>query len=301
MSLANGDARANRPPPGMKIFAWSGLRFFLPPGWETGQLAGDHGWLESDFQPVLEFKTAIVKGRFSFRRHLKHLEQTSPLRLRRTDLPAAWGAHLMAFQTQAFSWQGPRLAGDGLVIYCPECRRATLMQFYRTGQAPAEVVPLLASFDDHGPGRRPTVAVYDIQATVPARLPLMRHRFDSGRFELVFGDRRRQLTLGRWSPADAALRHHNDSLLDFARRNGLPRGYDLPMSPRTLDRGLEWRWPVRRAWHDRLPQRLRPRLAPIALRIWHRPEANRILAARADGGLDYELFADVCRGYEILS
>jgi hypothetical protein len=301
MRRANGGARGSRQPPGTQIFAWAGLRFHLPAGWETGQLTRDHGWLESDFQPVLEFKTALVKGRFSFRRHLKQLEQTSPLRLQRTDLPALWRSHLKAFQTQAFSWQGPRLAGDGLVIYCPDCRRATLMQFYRTGPARSEITPVLASFDDHGPERRPTVAVYDIQVTVPGVLPLKRFRFDSGRFELVFGDRRRQLTLWRWSPADVALRPHNTSLLSFARQNGLLSGSDRPMAPQTLAQGLEWCWPARRTWRDRLPSRLKRRLSPAILRIWHRKEANRIMAARGDGDLDYATFAEICRSYEIIS
>ena len=301
MHPAGQEVPESQQPPDTKIFAWAGLRFRLPAGWETGQLARNHGWLESDFKPTLEFKTAYVKGHFSFRRHLKRLKQASPLRLRPTELPDGWQPYLARFHTQAFSWQSPRLAGDGLLIHCPECRRATLMQFFRNPQKPSAVETVLASFDDHGPARRPTVAVYDIQVSVPDIMPLERFRFDSGAFELVFGGGDRRLTLWRWSPADAALRHHGGSLLNFATRNQLSSGSALLTSPRTLTRGLEWRWPPRRSWRDRLPSRIKRRLSPAILRIWHRQTANRILAARGDGNWDDATFAEICRSYEILS
>ncbi len=300
MNPASGGERGDRPP-GLKLFAWAGLRFHLPPDWETGQLAIDHGWLEHDFQPVLEFKTAIIRGRFSFRRHLKQLEQTSPLRLHHTDLPAAWRPHLTRFETRAFTWQGPHLAGEGLVIYCPECRRATLLQFYRSGRAAGgSVLQVLASFSDHGAARRPTVGIYDIQVTVPTNLPLKRFRFDSGRFALVFGGRREQVTLWRWSPADAALRHHDGSLHTLARGLDLSAGADLSGVPRPTNPGLEWRWPNRRPWRDRVTLLRSRQLPPTAFRIWHLPAVNRILAVRGDGELGYDTFSEICRDYGIV-
>nr|MBL0714029.1 hypothetical protein [Desulfobacterales bacterium] len=151
------------------------------------------------------------------------------------------------------------------------------------------------------PERRPTVAVYDIQVTLPGELPLERFRFDSGRFELVFGDRRKRLTLWRWSPADIALRHHDGALLNFARKSGLPLTPGLAAVPRPVPQGLEWRWPVKRSRFIRLPRRRKRRLPPGIFRIWHRTVENRILAARGDGDLDYETFVDICRGYEIIS
>ena len=301
MPHARQEGPDGQPSPDTRLFAWAGLRFRLPAGWETSQLARHHGWLESDFKPTLEFKTALVKGHFSFRRHLKRLEQTSPLRLRPTELPVGWQPFLAAFQTQAFSWQGPRLAGDGLMIYCPECRRATLMQFFRNTQTPSAVETVLAAFDDHGSGRRPTVAVYDIQVSVPDIMPLERFRFDSGAFELVFGAGDKRLTLWRWSPADVALRQHGDALLNFAKHSALAPRASLSTLPRPLTRGLEWRWPPRRSWRDRLPSSIKRRLSPAFLRIWHRQKANRILAARGDGKMDYATFAEICRSYEILS
>ena len=299
MDRQHGDRGANLPSGAGKLFAWAGLRFRLPAGWETGQLGLDHGWLESDFKPVLEFKTAIVKGRFSFRRHLKQLEQGSPLRVQTETLPASWRAHLSAYRTQSFSWQGPRVAGTGIVLYCPECRRATLLQFYRTGQPLTALSPVLASFDDHGPQRRPTVAVYDLQVTIPPTLPLKRFRFDAGRFELVFGTRRQQVTLWRWSPADAALRHHGGSLTHFARQNGRPSA--APAAERQFPQGREWRWRAKTPWYGRLSPRIQRHLPPQVFRIWHQAETNRILAARWDGARDDDCFEEICRGYAIVS
>jgi hypothetical protein len=287
--------------PAAKIFAWAGLRFRLPAGWGTGQLTRDHGWFESDFKPTLEFKTAVIKGHFSFRRHLQRLKQASSLRLHPRDLPPAWRAYLTTFQVQAFNWQGPHQAGDGFLIYCPDCRRATLMQFFRNPQTPSSIETVLASFDDHGSARRPTVAVYDIQVSVPDSMPLERFRFDSGAFQLVFGGAGRRLNLWRWSPADVALRHHGDSLVNFARRHRLAAGTALPASPQSSDQGLEWRWPPSRSWHDRLSLKIKRRLSPAILRIWHLPTANRILAVRADGNWDEATFTEICGSYAIIS
>ena len=302
MDVLEGAKQLYPAPEGCRLFAWAGLRFDRPVGWETGQLGRNHGWLEADFKPVMEFKTAVVRGHFSFRRHLKQLTQGSSLRLEPRDLPPTWQPLLSAFDTRGFRWQGPRLGGDGLILHCPVCRRATLLQFYRTGAATSHAVTtVLGSFNDHGADRRPSVAVYDIQATVPENLPLAGFRFESGRFELVYGDRRRQLTLWRWSPADTALRHHRDSLRAFARRNGLPADPGSSGPAQRGDRGLEWRWPVRRDWRDRLPSPFRRRLAPNVFRIWHCQASNRILAVRGDGPIEYEVFAEVCRSYATVS
>jgi hypothetical protein len=284
----------------IKFFAWAGLRFQVPVQWETGRLTRDHGWLEADFKPVLEFKTAMIRGRFSLRRHLKRLARSSPLRITPKIPPAGWQPHLSPYETQAFSWEGPNLAGDGLLIHCPICRRATLLQFYRQARMRDDASLVIASWDDHGAERAPTVAVYDIQATVPDALPLESFRFDSGRFELVFGARRGRATLWRWSPADIALRRCDGSLRCFARRHAWPSKTPDAPAPRAVAQGWEWRWLLRRTWRDRLPRRLGRRRAPGALRIWHRPAENRILAVLGDGDLDYETFNGICRRYEII-
>lgn len=151
MGAAGGGLPPHQASGGRRVFAWAGLRFDLPPGWETGQLGKDHGWLEADFQPVLEFKTAVVRGRFSFRRQLKLLTRSTSLRLQTYDPPAAWRPLLTSFNTRAFRWQGPRLGGEGLIIYCPDCRRATLLQFYQTGRTETQSrLTVLGSFKDHG-------------------------------------------------------------------------------------------------------------------------------------------------------
>ena len=56
-----------------KPFAWDGIALTIPRGWETGQLSHGYALLEYQFRPVLELKTATIRGRFSFQRHLKQL------------------------------------------------------------------------------------------------------------------------------------------------------------------------------------------------------------------------------------
>lgn len=285
-----------------KPFAWCGIRLDIPADWETSQLALDYGLLEVDHRPALEFKTARLKRRCAPARLMRLLRQHAPnrrrLQLKPIALPQNWQAGLAGFETQAFAWQGPQLSGCGLTIYCPTCRRATLLQFFEgAGRAPIPVAPILASLRDHGQDQGPNVAVYDIRACVPPDLPLQSFTFAIGHFELIFGHRRARTTLWRWSPADIALSHSGGTLPQFAARNHLLPGKPPAPEPRATPGGCEWRWPAAAAsW----PRPLFFRMTPRALRLWHLPHANRLLAVRAEGGVATETFEAICDGYRVL-
>jgi len=286
-----------------KPFAWAGIRITVPLSWETRQLARDYGLLEMDRKPVLEFKTAQLKRRCTPARLLKLLQQQLPRRRRRqlqaTTTPESWQSVLGGFETLAFTWHEPRLLGRGLTIYCPTCRRATLLQFFEHAHGPpVPLAPILASLRDHDPDPSPNLSVYDIRATLPPDLKLQSFTFASGFFELRFGHRRARATLWRWSPADIALSHNGGELGQFAVRNQLLPGRPPPASLINT-RVCEWRWPVPTTRFWRRPfGGLRP--APRALRLWHLPQANRLLAVRTEGQIEAQTFEAICESYDVL-
>jgi len=286
-----------------KPFAWAGIALTIPRGWETAQLGQGYALLEYQFRPVLELKTATIRGRFSFQHHLKQLTRSGQKRsfpqLKLTSRPPEWPEFPATAEVQSFTWQGAHIGGQGLLVYCRHCHRATLIQFFKHGDRGRDAIPrVLASFKDHDTPPGPTFAVYDIQATLPARFTLARFQFDAGRFELVFSHSRETVSLWRWSPADVILERCGKKLARVVLDNGLlpPAVFDEGGQPR--DRGLEWQWQ---------PKDYRSRLRHIfgkrtqrpghALRIWHRPDSNRIFAVRAEGIETFNVFDRICTSY----
>jgi len=296
----NFHPRATRP------FAWSGIALTIPAEWETGALGKGYALLENRFRPVLELKTARIRGRFSAERHLKQLARpgkhgVAPV-LERISPPPEWLVFPPTSVVSAFTWQGPRLEGRGLVHFCRTCRRATLIQFYGHGdRGLPEIPPVLKSFRDHGLGSGPSLAVYDIQATLPEHFDLQEFRFEAGRFALVFRHGRETVSLWRWSPADVLLAGCGGDLEGLARKDGLLPSRAAIEPGRPAKNGVQWQWRGNRLG-DGLRRLFTPRtpLAYNALRVWHRLRANRILAVRAEALSDRAAFDRICNSYGII-
>lgn len=289
----------------VKPFVWAGIALQIPREWETGQLGQGYALLEHNFRPILELKSAIIRGRFSFRRHLKQLARSGRNRPRPSLTmvlpPSEWPQFPETAEINVFTWQAERIRGIGLLHYCRRCHRATLIQFYdHNDRNPAVIANILASFQDHDRGSGPTFAVYDIQAVLPQRLALSRFHFAAGRFELVFGRLRETVTLWRWSVSDVILNRYKHDLAGMVLGNGLLSRTAAVDTGRSIHRGLEWQWrPVR--YRDRLRSFFFPQSRPRVhgLRIWHRPRAKRILAVRVEGLERSSEFDSICRSYEI--
>ena len=289
----------------IKPFAWAGIRMKIPAAWETGQLGNDYALLEHRFRPVFEFKTAIIRGRFSFRRHLKQLNRlghtsgSPPLEI--ISPPPAWPEFPASSEVACFSWRGAQTGGMGLLHFCHQCRKATLLQFYEDQDDIGDTLPdILASFQDHDIHTGPNVAVYDIQAALPEDLMLVQHQFEAGRFMLVFGKSRQTITMWRWSPADIILNRYQNNLTGLVEQDRLlPNGVAIETAL-PIVQGLEWQW-----HHTILRTRIRNLIfkrteSPLyVLRIWHRQEANRILAIRSDGFEGTETFDRICQSYDV--
>lgn len=300
----------NSRPRQTRTFAWSGIALSVPTDWETGALGKGYALLEHRFRPVLELKTALIRGRFSPQRHLRRLARAGrpggAPSLEPMAFPPEWPAFPPTALVSAFAWQGVRMGGRGLVHFCRPCRRATMVQFFdQGGRGLAEIPQILHSFrdhGDHGPGSGPTFAVYDIQATLPERFALQQFRFEAGCFTLVFGHRRETVTLWRWSPADVVLARCGGRLEEMVQNASLlPPRVTVDDPCPAHDGGLQWQWRGN-AWRGSLGRLLRPQAPGTrnALRVWHRPRDNRILAVRGEAVSDDATFERICRSYGII-
>jgi hypothetical protein len=286
-----------------KQVAWNGIRFKTPAGWEVGQIGTRHLMLEDEKGPVMEVKWGYVKGAFSHKTQLKRLIS---LRSRRTKvninewfLPARWKDTLADFETSGFLWQGRDASGRGAILFCPVCRTAALIQFFRDSSVEREniLMAVLKSYRDHAKGGRVLWSIFDIRAILPNTLHLLRFRFDVGKFELVFSANGQTIHLHRWAPAAALLGERD--LISFTKT--IPEFAEG--HPHSLTFGdckaVEWSRASDNGWRQKM-SRFKVKPSFFWFRLWHLEEQNRILSVRSESKypLDFELLNQICADYE---
>jgi len=268
-----------------KETAWNGIRFLAPTGWEPASIGRRYLMLENEAGPALEIKWGPIKGAFSHRRHLQRLSKTfnkqSNIRIEKRPLPNDWKAALGNYEHSGFTWTGKQVGGRGVILFCPACAHATLIQFYdcQTPISDRVYQRILRSFDHHPINGETVWAVFDIRAVTPGAYRLTYHRFEPGRFELSFEAGRQKLTLYRWGPAAAALSHR--TLAQFAQLM-IPtlRGKDrfcIRDNGNRVDFDDIDGFGKTPFW-----RRFKREKIVMAVRIWHEEKRNKILGIRLE-------------------
>jgi hypothetical protein len=261
------------------------VRFTVPGDWDPARVGRRHLLLESAPGPVMEVKWAAVPGRFSTARHLRklarHVGRNGGV-FRETALPALWRSGVTGFDSTGFQWDAGAERAAGILLYCPTCRTASMIQFLNRPGADiiiATAARVLASFRDHRRDGRIAWALYDVAANLPDRFVLDRCRFEAGRFVLEFKGPGRRLTLYRWAPAEVLLQ--NRDLAEFAQtaaggdglvfRSSTVAGHPAADGTDPIPAGCAGRW------------RARLGLARFRrLRLWRVAGRNRILGVRLE-------------------
>jgi len=286
-----------------KQVAWNGVRFKTPAEWEIAQIGTRHLILENEMGPVMEVKWGPVRGSFSHKAHLKRLaalhSRSVKSRIAEWYLPPHWQAALSNFETSGFLWQGEAAIGRGAILFCPACRNAALIQFFRYNSSEREKVlsAVLKSYCDHRQDGRMRWSVFDIRVTLPETLKLINFRFDAGKFELGFAHGRQSIYLHRWAPAAALL--GGGDLIAFARTvpefsKGQPQSLTMDDSD-----AVQWRIMPGSDWQRRM-SRLKVNPSFFWYRLWHEIKKNRILGIRSESKypLDSQLLDQIYTDYE---
>ena len=288
-----------------KPIAWNGIQFNAPADWDVAELGLHYLLLENRDGPVLEIKWGRVRGPFSHKKQLRRLVRSQDARsaatLREIDCPQQWEQALPSFIRICFAWAGRNIRGKGIILYCPECRKTTFIQFYQKGPQPdpAILTSVLASFQDHATKEGTVWAVFDIRAKIPKRYRLTRHRFLPGEFEITFASKGETLSLHRWGPASILLSTGN--LQEFARRVLVfPQGEPLPMQASDVP-AVEWAVDLPKDWPSRFWRHLRHSTVNQKARLWWLQESNRILGVRISSRrcVDTTVFEKICVAYDI--
>jgi hypothetical protein len=287
-------------------FGWYGICFEAPARWQVGKMGPRYLMLEDDDGPTLELKWGEVKGRFSHKKQLRRLAALQEKKIgepvKECPIPTQWQEAVRRYEATGFAWQGVGLGGLGVLLHCPVCRTATLIQFYRKGSSQSKQIPLriLNSFRDHRKDNLVTWSLYDIRATLPDDFNLRRYRFEAGEFELAFASKGQNLNLHRWGPAATLLSERD--LIQFARVL-IPSPWGVG-DPNSFGDGgaVEWRLdPPASPW-GQWWGRMNRKPSFQWLRLWQLPKRNRILGVRIWGRRPINpRFLDwVCESYESL-
>jgi hypothetical protein len=130
-------------------------------------------------------------------------------------------------------------------------------------------------------------------------MPLVRFRFEAGKFELEFTAGRHNIHLHRWAPAAAllggrALHAFSRTIPEFAQ------GHPQPTAINDCE-AVEWSISPGSGWRRKI---CRFKLTPSFywFRMWYLEKQNRILGVRAEGKspLDIHLLNQICEKYESL-
>jgi hypothetical protein len=286
-----------------KEIAWCGVRFKTPADWHLSQIGIRYLALEDPSGPVMEIKWAAVKGKFSQKAHLKKLASLQKKQVRKSIQPkpvsAEWESVLSGFKASEFSWQTGASRGRGLILFCPTCRNATLIQFFQQ-QAEKDnpvAVKVLNAFRDHRTDGQVLWSAYDVRALLPEAYQLKRYRFEAGRYELDFAKGSEHIILHRWAPASVLLRKKD--LVQFAKTvAGLDKTETVAGRMAGCET-VEWSVSPATAWQRQL-SRFKRKASYHWLGLWHLEAKNRILGIRAEGKkpLDTELLERIYAHYE---
>lgn len=291
--------------PALKNIAWNNIRLTIPLNWEIGRIGTYQLMFQDDSSPRLELKWHPIKGKFSHSAHLKRLTDRHKNALQHPiepwPLPVEWKNALSEFTSSGFMWRSEKSIGRGLILFCPHCRQATLIQFFFNGPAETSPVPqtILKSFRDHRNDGLSDWFVFDIRATLPENFTLSDHRFQPGNYALKFSNGTQTIHLLRWAPASALLNRR--SLARFARTI-------TGMEPETfVSRRINQCPGVEGSFapfskYNKWFRRFMPKPAFQLWRLWHLEEKNRILGIKMEGhhAIDSDLADTICEAYDCL-
>ena len=293
-----------------KTVAWNGISFRVPPQWEVSSLAMSYLQVDDEVGPVVELKWQQIKGCFSFKTHLKKLARlstTTPgVDFQEIPSPQTWQRALRNFEVKAFVWHSTEVSGKGAILYCQECQKAILLQFFQRQSGDDSSVPLeiLNSFRDHGEDGMVHWALFGLRVLIPQRFVLVRYRFHPGHYQLEFQHQKEHLHLDRWGPADLVLQG-GDLLTWFKEKCGelnWCEAANLAESNYDGRPALQGRSHGSVLAANRFWARVTRRLPHIWVRIWHLVSQNQILGVSSRGlnPLNEQMLEEICSTYEMV-
>ena len=282
---------------------WGGITLELPEDWELSGLSGDEKsgylrledadmprlelkWSESkqkkpDLQKVLDDYFKLVRKNYKRKNTNLHVQRNVNL-IRDAEF----------FENREvvfFNWKGDFRA-SGVIFHCQTCKRITIVQVmgHLKENIKETTSRILSSVRDHSVGQATLWSAYQLNAEVPRRYRLDKHKLLSGYLLFSFVDGSRKVSIERYGVADVTLKEQNLEEWFRGRYAKAIRGYgfSIESSNGDADERLTLIGEETRII-DRIP--LAPALVidkimrrkTFAVYLWHCHHSNRIYVVQA--------------------
>lgn len=261
--------------PGQEI-GWNSLRFVLPADWQPTIIYPDYLFFEQEGFPVFELKWQLLSAKLSMEKLFRQLKVSLPQtsRLSIWKIPSDIQSLLTGFTATGFRVQEENGRSHGLILFCPECKKVSLLQWrLDPDKQRLFFTTTLETFRDHSNGPEELWAMYDVRMMLPVEARLRSHEFLPGRYTLGFDLRGTLITLYRFKPAAALLRE--STLGEFGRTL-----LDRPPAAEEDDRVS---WISRARGLEFLKAKARRQPLWQWMRLRHDSDHNVILGVKAEG------------------
>jgi len=190
--------------------AWNEVVLHLPGNWVPAVIEQSYLFFEENGLPVFAIKWNRVHGGFSAKRILHRLQRSlkrSATELTPWDVPTELLKAAEKYSVTGFQCRNETETTLGMVLFCPHCRRSTILQAYSPETQGGDMLTrILASFTDHPRQEEQKWRMYDISAKLPVQARLQSHEFLAGRYALSFALPDCVVDLYRFKPAAAILK-----------------------------------------------------------------------------------------------
>ncbi len=222
------------------ILGWGGITLELPEDWELSGLSGDDKsgylrledadiprlelkWSESkqkkpDLQRVLDDYFKLVRKNYKRKNTNLHIQR---------DIRLIKDTHFFEDREVAFfSWKG-EFRANGVIFHCHTCKRITIVQVmgHLKENIRETTNRILSSVRDHSVGQATLWSAYQLNAAVPRRYRLDKHKLLSGYLLFSFVDGSRKVSIERYGVADVTLKEQDLESWFRARYAKAIRGY----------------------------------------------------------------------------
>ena len=282
---------------------WGGITLELPADWELSGLSGDDksGYLrlEDADMPRLELKWSESKQKKpDLQRVLDDYFKLVRKNYKRKDTNLHIQRNVNLIKDEEFfedrevvffNWKGDFRA-SGVIFHCQICKRITIVQVMGHLKENIKEITsrIFRSVQDHPVGQATLWSAYQLNAEVPRRYRLDKHKLLSGYLLFSFVDGSRKVSIERYGVADVTLKEQDLEEWFRGRYAKAIRGYGFSIESSNGDAeerltliGEETRLIDRVPFGPALVIDKVMRRKTFAVNLWHCHHSNRIYVVQA--------------------
>ncbi len=215
------DKRIKKKEDRIKPIGWNNICLSVPDDWEIDSLDTAHLLIGKDDIPCIELKWTEGPKRFALDKFLKKFiaktQRLLNIIIHEQATPADFSHPAPHLNFFFFNWEGHGSKGTGAIVFCRECKRLTLIRFFKPSIVKPVYKQILSSFSDHPQSGRSFWHIFGMSFEAPGEYQLQDYSFKPGAFKVILAHKKNRLVFYNWGPASFLL--SKTDLSGFAQRH----------------------------------------------------------------------------------